>query len=131
MKVICDGLELLDAVLKVSKALPTKTTNPILEGIKIIAKENTLTLIATDLELCIERRVKAEVLMEGEVVVVGKYFVEFVKKLEKEQVELSCLYDSQLQIKYADSESELQIFPIENYTSFRLKFQYISGILFT
>lgn len=115
MKVICDGLDLSDAVLKVSKALPTKATNPILEGIKLSAYGDALTLTATDLELTIEKKIKAEVLMEGESVVVGKYFVEFVKKLEKEQVELSRLFDGGLQIKYADSESELQVFPAENY----------------
>ena len=115
MKVICDGLDLSDAVLKVSKALSVKASNPILEGIKIVAKGDSLTLIATDMELTIEKKIKADVLMEGETVVVGKYFVEFVKKLEKEQIELSRLYDGQLKIKYSDSESELQIFPAENF----------------
>ena len=115
MKLICDGLDLSEAVLKVSKALAIKSTNPVLEGIKISAKGDSLTLIATDLELTIEKSIKAEVLMEGETVVVGKYFVDFAKKLEKEQVELSRLYDAQLQIKYSDSESELQVFPSENY----------------
>ena len=115
MKVICDGLDLSDAVLKVSKALSVKAANPVLEGIKISAQGSTLTLLATDTELTIEKKIKAEVLMEGETVVVGKYFVDFVKKLEKEQVELSRLYDAQLQIKYSDSESELQVFPVENF----------------
>ena len=32
--------------------------------------------------ITIEKKIKAEVLMEGETVVVGKYFVEFAKKLE-------------------------------------------------
>ena len=115
MKLICDGLDLSDAVLKVSKALSVKAANPILEGIKITAKGDTLTLLATDMELTIEKTIKADVLMEGETVVVGKYFVDFTKKLEKEQVELSRLYDGQLQIKYSDSESELQVFPAENF----------------
>lgn len=115
MKIICDGLDLSDAVLKVSKALSVKAANPILEGIKITAKGDTLTLLATDMELTIEKTIKADVLMEGETVVVGKYFVDFVKKLEKEQVELSRLFDGQLQIKYSDSESELQVFPAENF----------------
>ena len=115
MKLICDGLDLSDAVLKVSKALSVKASNPVLEGIKITAQGDTLTLLATDMELTIEKKIKADVLMEGETVVVGKYFVEFVKKLEKEQIELSRLYDGQLKIKYSDSESELQIFPIENF----------------
>ncbi len=115
MKLICDGLDLSDAVLKVSKALPVKSANPILEGIKITAKGDTLTLLATDMDLTIEKTIKADVLMEGETVVVGKYFVDFAKKLEKEQIELCRLYDGQLQIKYSDSESELQVFPAENF----------------
>lgn len=115
MKLICDGLDLSDAVLKVSKALPSKAANPVLEGIKISAKNDSLILTATDTELTIEKTIKADVLMEGETVVVGKYFVDFAKKLEKEQVELSCLYDGQLQIKYSDSESELQVYPVANF----------------
>ena len=115
MKLICDGLDLSDAVLKVSKALSVKAANPVLEGIKITAKGDTLTLLASDMELTIEKKIKADVLMEGETVVVGKYFVDFAKKLEKEQVELSRLFDGGLQIKYSDSESELQVFPVENY----------------
>ena len=115
MKVICEGLDLSDAVLKVSKALSARTTNPVLEGIKLTARGDNLILLATDLDLTIEKKIRAEVLMEGETVVVGKYFIEFIKKLENEQVELSRLYDGQLKIKYADSESELQIFPVENY----------------
>ena len=115
MKLICDGLDLSDAVLKVSKALAVKAANPVLEGIKMTAKNDGLTLIATDTELTIEKTIKADVLMEGETVVVGKYFVDFIKKLEKEQVELSCLYDGQLQIKYADSISELQVYPVDGF----------------
>lgn len=115
MKLICDGLDLSDAVLKVSKALSVKTSNPVLEGIKMTAKGDELTFTATDMELTIEKKIKAEILMEGETVVVGKYFVEFVKKLEKEQVELCKIDDGQLQIKYSESISELQVFPVENY----------------
>ncbi|MBQ3219034.1 MAG: DNA polymerase III subunit beta [Clostridia bacterium] len=115
MKLICDGLDLSDAVLKVSKALSVKAANPVLEGIKISAHGETLTLTATDTELTIEKKIKADVLMEGETVVVGKYFVDFAKKLENEQVELCRLYDGQLQLKYSENESELQVFPAENF----------------
>ncbi len=115
MKLICDGLDLSDAVLKVSKALSVKSTNPVLEGIKITAKGDFLSLVATDMELTIEKKIKADVLMEGETVVVGKYFVEFAKKLEKEQVELCRLDEGALQIKYSGSQSELQVFPAESF----------------
>ena len=42
MKVICEGLDLSDAILKVSKALGTKKANQILEGIKLTAKGDDL-----------------------------------------------------------------------------------------
>ena len=58
MELVCDGLDLSDAVLKVSKAISSKTTNPVLEGIKLIAVGNELTLLATDLELSIEKKNK-------------------------------------------------------------------------
>ena len=38
MKLRCSGLDLSEAVLKVSKALAQKTTSPILEGIKLSAE---------------------------------------------------------------------------------------------
>ena len=121
MKVICDGLDLSDAVLKVSKALAVKSTNPVLEGIKIVAENDCLTLIATDLEITIEKKIKADVIEEGETVVVGKYFVDIVKKLESEQAELSRLYDAGLKIKYNDSESELQVFNEENFPKIKME----------
>ena len=115
MKVICDGLDLSDAVLKVGKALGVKKTNPVLEGIFLKAKGDNLTLIATDTELTIEKTIRADVMMEGETVVTGKYFSEFVKKLENEQVELSLTEENLLKIKYSDSESEMQCFSAEEF----------------
>ena len=61
MQILCEGLDLADAVLKVSKAIAAKTTNPVLEGIKLVAEDDTLTLFATDLELSIEKKIRAQV----------------------------------------------------------------------
>ena len=61
MKLICDGLELSDAIGKVSKALPQRVVNPVLEGIKITAEGETLTLYATDSEFSVERKINAEI----------------------------------------------------------------------
>lgn len=64
MKLICDGLELSDAIGKVSKALPQRVVNPVLEGIKITAEGETLTLYATDSEFSVERKINAEIIEE-------------------------------------------------------------------
>ena len=78
MKIICEGLDLSDAVIKVVKACSSKTTNPILECIKITAKNDGLTLLSTDGEIAIQKKIKAEVLEEGEIAVPGKYFSDFI-----------------------------------------------------
>ena len=108
MRVICEGLDLSDAVLKVIKATAVRTTNPILEGIKLSAKEDSLTLSATDLEISIEKTIQADVKVAGEIVVPGKVFADFVKKLSNEQIELTVTDSNTLKIKYTDSEGVLQ-----------------------
>ena len=108
MKLICEGLDLSEAVLKVIKASASKTTNPILEGIKLKACDDSLTLTATDNEITIEKTIPADVKIEGEVVIPGKFFAEFVKKLSNEQIELSLTEKKLLKIKYTDSEGFLQ-----------------------
>ena len=108
MKLICEGLDLSDAVLKVLRATAVRTTNPILEGIKLHASEDTLTLSATDLEISIEKTISADVKIPGDVVVPGKFFADFVKKLSNEQIELTLTEQNTLKIKYTDSEGYLQ-----------------------
>ncbi len=108
MKLICEGLDLSDAVLKVIKATAARTTNPILEGIKLSASEDSLTLSATDLEISIEKTIPADVKISGETVVPGKFFADFVKKLSNEQIELTLLSNGTLKIRYTDSEGALQ-----------------------
>ena len=108
MKLICEGLDLSDAVLKVIKAVSNKTTNPILEGILLTAENDKLTLTSTDLELSIIKTIKADVKVEGETVVPGKFFSEFVKKLTNEQINLTLSDSNQLKIEYSDSEGFIQ-----------------------
>lgn len=120
MKVICEGLDLSDAILKVVKACSTKTTNPILECIKISAKNDGLTLLSTDGEIAIQKKINAEVLEEGEIAVPGKYFSDFIKKLENVQITLATDGDK-LIIRYADAESVIQILNAEDFPAIDLE----------
>ncbi len=128
MKLICEGLDLSDAVLKVIKATASRTTNPILEGIKLTASEDTLVLSATDLEISIEKTIPADVKIEGEVVVPGKIFADFIKKLSNEQIELSVTNQNTLKIKYTDSEGYLACMPAEEFPVIK---QFTDGDSFT
>lgn len=119
VNLICEGLDLAEAVLTVSKAISAKTANPILEGIKLFAEDNVLTLSATDTDLAIEKKIKAEIKVEGETVVPGRFFCEFVKKLTNQQIELDLNEKNQLKIKYAESEGFISCFTTLEYPGFK------------
>ncbi len=105
MKLLVNGNDLSNAVMKVSKAISVKTTNPILEGIKMTVKGDELTLSATDMEIAIEKTIKTDTFEEGVSVVPGKLFAELTKKLEGEdQVELMIGDDRKLKITYGQSQ---------------------------
>jgi DNA polymerase-3 subunit beta len=104
----CDGLDLSEAVNKVLKAVSSKTISPILEGIKISAYGDSVVLSGTDLELSITKTIKAEVIDEGQMVVPGKLFGEYLRKLTNEQISLELNERNQLRISYSDSEGFIQ-----------------------
>lgn len=119
MKVLCQGKELSDALAKVVKALPVKRNNLILEGIKLTAMGDTLTMFATDLELAIEKKINAQVLIEGEIVVPGRLFADYAKKIEEEQVELDGTTTTKLVLRYLDSELQIKCLNADEYPMFR------------
>ena len=114
MKAVCEGIDLSDAVLKVVKACASKTTVPVLECIKISAVNDTLTLSATDGEISIQKNIKSEIYEEGDVCVPGKYFADFIKKLEGVQITLSA-DNKKMDIIYADSQTDMQVLSAEEF----------------
>lgn len=119
MKFRCDGLELSEAIGVVSKAISSKTTSQILEGIKMVCESDKLILSATDLEMSIEKTIRAEVETSGETVVPGRLFGEYIKKLTNEQIECELNEKNQLKITYTDSEGCLQCMEIREFPQIR------------
>lgn len=115
MKFRCDGLELSEAISVVSKAISSKTTSQILEGIKMVCEDDKLVLSATDLEMSIEKTIRAEVETNGETVVPGRLFGEYIKKLTNQQLECELSERNQLKITYTDSEGCLQCMEINEF----------------
>lgn len=108
MKFTCQGLELADAVLKVVKASAVRTTNPILECVKLIAEEDRLTLMCTDLELTIIKAIKADVKVEGEAVIPAKFFAEFARKISSEQITFTMRENNIMEILYGENSGVIQ-----------------------
>ena len=115
MKFRCDGLELSEAISVVSKAISNKTTSQIIEVIKMVCENDKLILSATDLEMSIEKTIRAEVETTGETVVPGRLFGEYIKKLTNQQLECELNERNQLKITYTDSEGCLQCMEINEF----------------
>lgn len=108
MKFSCSGLDLSDAVLKVVRAAAVRTTNPILECVKLSAEDDKLTLTCTDLELTIIKTIKADVKIEGEAVIPAKFFSEFARMISGEQITFTMRDNNTFEILYGSNSATLQ-----------------------
>ena len=86
MKIICSKTNLVKGVIIVSKAVPSKTTMPILECILIDASMDTIKLTANDMELGIETRIEGEIAEHGIIALNARIFSEIVRKLPDSDV---------------------------------------------
>ena len=86
MKLICSKASLLKGVSIVSKAVPSRTTMPILNCILIDASANEIKLTANDMELGIETVIEGEIVERGIIALDAKFFSEIVRKLTDNDV---------------------------------------------
>lgn len=104
---ICDKTKLQEAISIAQKAITGKSTMPILEGIYIEANNNTLTLIGSDKEVCIETKLNADILEPGRIVVDAKIFGEIIRKLPNSEVKIETLENNLIQITCEKSNFNL------------------------
>lgn len=86
MKIVCSKSELLKSVNISLKAVPSKTTMPILECILIDASSNDIKFTSNDMELGIETKVKGSVVEKGIVALDAKIFSDIIRKLPDNDV---------------------------------------------
>ena len=86
MKIICNKSALLTGVNTVLKAVPARTTMPILECILIDTTSGVIKLTANDMDLGIETTVDGDVLDKGCIALEAKLFSEIVRKLPDSEV---------------------------------------------
>lgn len=88
MKIICDKEKILKAINSVTKAVASKTTMPILEGILIQTNDKEVKLTTYDLEIGIEYIIEAEVEEQGATVVNATMFSEIIRKLPDTEIKI-------------------------------------------
>lgn len=86
MKIICSKTDLLKGVTIVMKAVPSKTTMPILECILIDASAGQIKFTANDMELGIETVVNGRIESRGIIALDAKLFSEIIRKLPDNEV---------------------------------------------
>ncbi len=86
MKILFNKASLLQGVNIVLKAVPSRTTMPILECILIDATANEIKFTTNDMELGIETKVEGEILERGKIAIDAKMFSDIVRKLPDNEV---------------------------------------------
>ena len=88
MKIVCYKDKILKAINSVVKAVASKTTMPILEGILIQTNDNEIKLTTYDLEIGIEYIMDCEVEEQGSTVVNAIMFSEIIRKLPDTEIKI-------------------------------------------
>lgn len=107
MNLICSKEKLLDGINIVLKAVPSRTTLPILECILIVAENNYLKLLCNNLEMGIETsQIEATIIKPGNIAIDAKMFSEIIRKLPDENISLTA-NDNLVVIKGGRSEFKI------------------------
>lgn len=104
---------LLDALIKVSKAISTKNLIPVLGGIKFELKKKKLTLTASDNDITIQTILESNsdeefrIESEGSIIIQGKYILDIVRKLPEEYINIEVVDELKILIFTENSEFNL------------------------
>lgn len=123
MHLSIDRQRLIEAVQDVLKAVSSRTTIPILTGIKIEADEEGVRLTGSDSDISIERFIPLEENDEqyielhqpGSIVLQARFFSEIIRKLPADTVELAVMDRFSTKIKSGQSEFNLNGLDPEEY----------------
>ena len=107
MKIICTKQNLAKGVSIVSKAVPSKTTMPILECILIDASTDVIKLTANDMELGIQTEIEGEIIEHGMIAIDAKIFSEIVRKLPDNEIVIET--DNNLQMTITCEKAKFDI----------------------
>ncbi len=115
MKLKLDKQKLCNAVSTVSHAISSKTTMPILEGIKIKTVNEGVKFTCYDMTLGIEVTIPATVQEDGEAVVPGRLFHEISRKLPN-NADVDLYFNNNfVEITCAGSKTKMHTLPAEDF----------------
>lgn len=111
MNFFCTRSELSEALNNVIRAVASKTTHPAMEGVLINAEDDHLTLSCYNMELGIKTYMSARVNENGSIVLNAKLFSDIIRRLDSENIEITC--DKKAVTKIKGGAAEYSIIGIE------------------
>lgn len=95
MKVLCDRERLREALALASSVIPAKSTRPAIENVCLVATEDALEVIGTDLEVALRYMIRdVKVDKPGTALIPARVASDFVRDLTAETVTLECKGDN-------------------------------------
>ena len=111
LKIRCEKKDLQTAVNNVSRAAPSKSPIPALEGILFEADRNVLTLTAYDTRIGIYTTVESDILEPGSIVLPARFLIDLVRRLPDGLVTVES--DGNFSTTISCGKTELQVMGID------------------
>lgn len=80
--------KMIQAINAAGKAVPTRTTLPILECFLLEAKNGKISLMANDMEMAIRCVVDGTIIEEGKIALDSRIFSDIIKKMPEEEIHI-------------------------------------------
>lgn len=104
MKFTCDRNVLTEAINISQKAVASRSTLPVLEGLLIKAADGKVIITGNDLEIGIECILEAEIEYEGSIVVNSRLFGDIIRKMSGDVVSIDVNSNNVTNIKCGNSK---------------------------
>ena len=116
MKFNVSSAELLKAIADVSKAIPSKSSLPILENFLFSLTGNLLEITASDSELTLRTTIEVDATQEeGCIAVPARHITDLLKSLPDQPICIKTVSDSSFECGWSNGNSTLPFFPAEDY----------------
>ncbi len=119
MKFVIDKNILLEALTNVSRAIGTRTTIPILNGIKFDLSNDSLSLFASDSELSIRIKIEEKNIKKiektGSIIISSKYILDIIRKMPSDIINFELEENNKIHIYTDNNEYVLNCYDLNDY----------------
>ncbi|MGP1392572.1 MAG: DNA polymerase III subunit beta [Candidatus Cryptobacteroides sp.] len=116
MKLVVSSSELLKGILTVSKAIPAKAVEAILEDYLFVLKGNILEITASDMEITLKTEIEVEnTEEEGRIAVPARQITDLLKELPDQPITISTKSENSFECAWSSGASTLPYFNPDDY----------------